>query len=114
MPEKSRIEVKETVVGSKAMPRDFIDPSPEEQRVVLIDAATLREAERLIESCEHCNPEGVKVPFDAILDRITDSDPRVTDYILEQPGKCPQCFWQMNENTSVDPKWTVDDRHQRR
>jgi len=34
------------------MPRDFFDPTPEQQNVVLVDAATLREAERLIESCE--------------------------------------------------------------
>jgi len=30
-----------------AMPRDYFDPTPEEQNVVLIAAATLREAERL-------------------------------------------------------------------
>jgi hypothetical protein len=47
--------------------------------VVLVDAATLRKAERLIESCEHCNPEGAEIPFDNILDRVTGSDPRVTD-----------------------------------
>ena len=34
---------------SRAMPRDFFDPRPEQQNVVLIDAATLREVERLIE-----------------------------------------------------------------
>jgi hypothetical protein len=37
---------------------DFFDPTPEEQIVVLVDVATLREAEKLIEYCEHCNPEG--------------------------------------------------------
>jgi hypothetical protein len=69
-----------------AMPRDFFDPTPEQQNVILIDAATLRKAERLIESCEHCNPEGAEIPFDNILDRVTGSDPSVTDYILEQPA----------------------------
>jgi len=43
--------------------RDFFDPTPEQQNVVLVDAATLREAERLIESCEACNPEGAQIPF---------------------------------------------------
>src|SRR5262249_9035811 len=51
----------------RAMPRDFFDPTPEEQQVVPIDAETLRKAERLIESCEHCNPEGAEIPFDNIL-----------------------------------------------
>jgi len=34
---------------------DFFDPTPEEQNVILIEAATLRKAEGLIESYEHCN-----------------------------------------------------------
>ena len=52
---------------------------------MLIDAATLRKAERLIESCEHCNPEGAEIPFDNILDRVTGSDPSVTDYDSGMP-----------------------------
>jgi len=42
-----------------------------EQVVVLVDSATLRQAEQLIESCEHCNEEGAQIPFDNILDRLT-------------------------------------------
>ena len=37
---------------------------------VLVDAATLRKSEKLIESCETCNPEGAQIPFDNILDRL--------------------------------------------
>ena len=59
------------------------DPTPEQQNVVLADAVTLRKAEQLIESCEHCNPDGAEIPFDNILDEVTRSDPKVTDYILE-------------------------------
>jgi len=36
--------------------------------VVLIDAATLLKAERLVASCERCNPEGSEIPFEAVLD----------------------------------------------
>jgi len=36
---------------------DFFDPTPEEQNIVLVDTRTLRQAEKLIDSCEHCNPE---------------------------------------------------------
>jgi hypothetical protein len=50
--------------------RDFFDPVPERQVVVLVEAATLRNAERLIESCEGCNPDA-EIPFDNILDRVT-------------------------------------------
>jgi hypothetical protein len=73
------------------MPRDFFDPTPEQQNVVLVDAAILQEAERMIESCEGCNPDGAEIPFDNILDRVTRSDPSVTDYVLESPAKCPNC-----------------------
>jgi hypothetical protein len=43
------------------MPRDFFDPTPGEQKVIVIDAATLSKAEELIESCEGCNPDGAQI-----------------------------------------------------
>jgi hypothetical protein len=46
------------------MPRESFDPTPEQQNVVLVDAAILRKAEALIESCEYCNPDGAEIPFD--------------------------------------------------
>jgi hypothetical protein len=58
---------------------------------VLVDETTLSQAEKLIESCEYCNEEGAEIPFDNILDRVTGSDPTVTDYILEEAAKCPNC-----------------------
>ena len=85
------------------MARDFFDPTPEQQIVVLIGAATLRKAERLIESCEACNPEEAQIPFDNILDRVTGSDPSVTDYILELPAKCPNCRREILEKTLIEP-----------
>jgi hypothetical protein len=44
------------------MPREFFDPAPEQQNVILVDGATLREAEKLIESCESCNPKARRFP----------------------------------------------------
>jgi hypothetical protein len=83
--------------------RDLFDPSPEEHNIELVSATKLREAEKLIESCEHCNPEGAEIPFDEILDRVTQSDPIVTDYILERPAKCPYCRREVLEKTLVEP-----------
>ena len=40
------------------------------------EADKLRRAEKLVESCEHCNQKGAEIPFDNVLDRITSSDPR--------------------------------------
>ena len=84
------------------MTRDFFDPAPEQQVIVLVETATLRRAEPLIESCEHCNPDGAEIPFDNILDRVTGSDPTVTDYILEAPAKCPNCRREILEKTLVE------------
>jgi hypothetical protein len=50
------------------MRRDYFDPAPEEQVIMLVDSATARRAEKLIESCEFCNPEGAEIPFDNILE----------------------------------------------
>ena len=85
------------------MSRDFFDPTPEQQEGVLVEAGTLHEAERLIESCEHCNPDGAEIPFDNILDRVTGSDPSITDYVLEYPAKCPNCRRAVLEKTLVEP-----------
>ena len=85
------------------MGRDYFDPAPEEQVVVLVESAVTRRAEKLIESCEHCNSDGAEIPFDHILDRITGSDPSVADYILETPAKCPNCRHNILEKTLVEP-----------
>ena len=34
------------------MLRDFFDPTPEQQNIVLIDAATLQKAQRVVAGCE--------------------------------------------------------------
>jgi hypothetical protein len=57
---------------------------------VLIDAATLRKVQRMIAGtqacCEACS-EDAEIPIDNILDRLTGSDPSVTDYVLEVPAR---------------------------
>ena len=79
--------------------RDFFDPTPEEQKVVLVDATTLAKAEELIAGCEGCSPDDAEVPFDNILDQVTGNDPAVTDYILREPAKCPGCKRAVLEKT---------------
>jgi hypothetical protein len=37
-----------------------------------------------------------------ILDRVTGSDPSVTDYVLEEPVKCPNCRREILEKTLVE------------
>jgi len=82
---------------------DFFDSTLDEQVVVLVESRTLRQAEKLIESREACNPDDAQIPFDNVLDRVTGSDPSVTDYILEAPAKCPNCRREILEKTLVEP-----------
>jgi hypothetical protein len=76
--------------------------------VVLVNAATLREAEQLIESCESCNPDSAGIPFDNILDRVTRLDPSVTDLCLEEAAKCPKLqsrdFWKRLSSSPTEMK----------
>ena len=69
---------------------------------MLVDDAILRKAEKLILGCEACSEEDSEVPFDNILDRITGNDPAITDYILSEPAKCPNCRREINEKTLVE------------
>jgi hypothetical protein len=45
----------------------------------------------------------VEIPFDWILDRVTGSYSSATDYILEEPAKCPYCRRDILEKTLVEP-----------
>src|SRR6059036_3699026 len=74
---------------------------PHEQlNVLLVDAAIVSNAERLIESCEHCN-RFAQIPLAWILDQITGCDRSVTDYLLERPAKCPKCGHDVLEKTRI-------------
>jgi hypothetical protein len=78
-------------------------------RMITIDSTMVRAAEKLIESCEHCNPEGAAIPFDNVLDRVTGSDPAFTDYILQQPANCPHCRREILEKTlALNPRSLLD------
>ena len=90
------------VVTAWLMSPDFLDLPPKQHNVVLVDTATLHKAEGLIETCEHCNPEGVEIPFDDILDGVTRSDPRVTDYVFESNAECPNCHREILGKTFVE------------
>ena len=44
-----------------------------------------------------------EIPFDNMLDRLTGSDPSVTDYVLEVRARCLKCGTKINEKTLVEP-----------
>src|SRR5262249_38880152 len=93
------------------MPRDFFDPTPEQQNVVLVNAATLHVAERLIESCEGGNLDGAEIPFDNILNRVTGSDPSVTDYVLSRRRSVRTAELMFSKSRSLNPHNRVNAAH---
>jgi hypothetical protein len=52
----------------------------------------------MIAGCEDCSDDA-EIPFDNVLDRLTRSDPNVTDYVLEAPARCLPCGAETNEKT---------------
>jgi hypothetical protein len=80
-------------------------PALQQHNVIVIDAAMLRKAEKMIKSCQHCNPERSDIPFVVILDRITDSDPSVADYKFGS-AKCSSCHHPVLETTLVEAALT--------
>jgi hypothetical protein len=81
----------------------FSPLTPEEQFIVLVTAAVLRQAQSLIAFCEGCDSENAEFLFDNLLDRVTGSDPMRTEYILEVPARCPNCRREVFEKTLVVP-----------
>jgi len=85
------------------MSRVFFDPTPEQQNVVLINTTTLRKAERLIESCEQCNPADAEIPFDWLLTQVTGKRGPY-EFMLSDPARCPNCKHEITEKTLVEPR----------
>ena len=82
------------------MERDFFDPTPEKQIVLLINRAMLRKAEKLIESCEHCNRD-VEIPFDNILDHLN-------RFRSQRDGLS---FGKAGEVSKLPPRYSGEDTH---
>jgi hypothetical protein len=78
-------------------------PSWHETDIVLVDAETVREAQELIVGCEHCSTDA-EVSFDHLLDTITSCDPTVTEYVLYQTARCPNCSCEVTAKTLVVPE----------
>jgi hypothetical protein len=81
------------------MRKDFSLPI-DRMDVVLIDRATVSQALTFVSRCEGCSAEA-EIPFDSILDRLTERDPRFTDYLIEITPPCPSCLHPVTEKTRV-------------
>jgi hypothetical protein len=72
-------------------------------RLIAVAAATLRQAEQQIESCEHCHPADAEIPFDWLLAEVTGKRGPY-EFILGELARCPNCKAEIREKTLVEPK----------
>ena len=68
--------------------------------LITVDADVIRRPEKLLESCERCDPDA-QLLFDIVLDRVMHSDPARADDLLE-PARCPRCRGPILKQTLVD------------
>jgi len=54
---------------------------------------------------EPCRTHFVLAESTVILDRITSSDPSVTDYVLEEAAKCRTVGVTFSKRLSLNPVW---------
>jgi hypothetical protein len=83
--------------GDELMSRPGIELVP-------VDANVIRQAEKLIDGCEHCHGDDADIPFDWILDKVTGRSGATTDYILTEPVRCPTCKHAIRDKTLIEPK----------
>jgi hypothetical protein len=83
--------------GDELMSRPGIELVP-------VDANVIRQAEKLIDGCEHCHGDDADIPFDWILDKVTGRSGATTDYILTEPARCPTCKHAIRDKTLIEPK----------
>jgi len=71
--------------------------------LVTVDPATAKEAEQLIESCEHCYPADAEILLDWPLAEVTGKRGPY-EFMLSEPARCPNCKYEITEKTLVEPK----------
>jgi hypothetical protein len=82
--------------------RESIKPDApiETLNVVLIDEIVLDDVLDWVSGCEFCDDDAM-IPFDYLLDAVTDSDPTTTEYLMCRIETCPFCLGQVTEKTRV-------------
>ena len=76
--------------------------SKSELQVVLVDLEDVRKAERLIASCERCDPDGSSVSFDWLLGKVTGKC-GLFEFLMAEFARCPICNRRVTEGTLVEP-----------
>jgi hypothetical protein len=71
--------------------------------LIVVDALSVRRAERLMASCEHCYPDEAGTPFDWLLAEVTGKHGKF-DFVMAEVARCPICKQPVTEGTLVEVK----------
>lgn len=75
--------------------------------LITVEPAMIRQAESQIAGCERCRPEQSELPFDVILADVLGKQ-GAFDFILSEPGRCPNCKGELTEKTLVEPQGGIE------
>jgi hypothetical protein len=67
-----------------------------------ISRETAQAAIEQIASCEACNPDAAKFPFECVLDRVMMLSGVNTDYFIAELPLCPRCRTAVRGKTLVE------------
>jgi hypothetical protein len=71
--------------------------------LIVVDAVTVRRAEGLMESCQHCYPNEADTPFDWLIAEVTGKHGKY-DFVMAEVARCPICKQPVSEGTLVERK----------
>jgi hypothetical protein len=75
----------------------------EDVQIIFVGTVSHHAAERMIASCEHCQPDDAEIPFDWLLAEATGKRGPY-EFILSEPARCPNCKHEVTEKTLIEPK----------
>jgi hypothetical protein len=86
--------------GAELMARPSIE-------LVAVEPSAIRQAELKIAGCERCRSDESEIPFDCILADVLGKH-GAFDFILSEPGRCPNCNGELTEKTLVEPQGGIE------
>ena len=74
---------------------------------VTVEPAAIRRAESKIAGCERCRNDESDIPFNFVIADVLEKH-GAFDFILAEPGHCPNCKAELSETTLVEPQGGIE------
>jgi hypothetical protein len=74
---------------------------------VTVEPATIHTAESKIAGCERCRNDESDIPFSFVIADVLEKH-GAFEFILSEPGHCPNCRAELTEKTLVEPQGGIE------